>query len=149
MTMEKRSAFSLICYGYVSMIISVMFVWTCHKVRSLFTCQVQKLKSTIILSLQKECVNQGQTLVASQLWDSAVNYVLMAWSYVEGMPDWDNPSHNKSKEQCFKGLAAQCKKALMKLKSSLSEEKCADLLKRWDKDSIFIHFFSQYLKVSI
>ena len=119
MTMEKRSAFSLICYGYVSMIISVMFVF-----------QVQKLKSTIILSLQKECVNQGQTLVASQLWDSAVNYVLMAWSYVEGMPDWDNPSHNKSKEQCFKGLAAQCKKALMKLKSSLSEEKCADLLKR-------------------
>ena len=101
------------------MIISVMFVF-----------QVQKLKSTILLSLQKECVNQGQTLVASQLWDSAVNYVLMAWSYVEGMPDWDNPSHNKSKEQCFKGLAAQCKKALMKLKSSLSEEKCADLLKR-------------------
>ena len=78
---------------------------------SLLPCQVQKLKSTVTLSLQKECVNQGQTLVASQLWDSAVNYVLMAWSYVDGMPDWDNPSHNKSKEQCFKGLAAQCKKS--------------------------------------
>ena len=96
----------------------------------LLTCQVQKLMSTIILLSQKECVNQGQTLVASQLWDSTVNYVLMAWSYVDGMPDWDNPSHNKSKEQCFKGLAAQCKKALLKLKSSLSEEKCTDFLKR-------------------
>lgn len=86
--------------------------------------------NTHLAAFKKECVSQGQTLVASQLWDSAVNYVLMAWSYVDGMPDWDNPSHNKSKEQCFKGLAAQCKKALMKLKSCLSEEKCTDLLRR-------------------
>ncbi|KAL9965410.1 hypothetical protein ACROYT_G029209 [Oculina patagonica] len=84
--------------------------------------------NTHLAAFKKECVNQGQTLLDSQLWESTVNYVLMAWSFVDGMPDWDNPSHNKSKEQCFKGLAVQCKKALMKLKSSLSEEKCADLL---------------------
>ena len=76
---------------------------------------------------QKECVAQGQTLLNSQLWESTVNYVLLAWEYVEGMPDWDNPVHNKSKEQCYKALAVQCKKAIMKLKSSLSEDKCKDL----------------------
>lgn len=79
---------------------------------------------------QKECVAQGQTLLNSQLWESTVNYVLLAWEYVEGMPDWDNPVHNKSKEQCYKALAVQCKKAIMKLKSSLSEDKCKDLHER-------------------
>lgn len=49
---------------------------------------------------------------------------------MDGMPNWDNPAHNKSKEQCFKSLAVQCKKALTKLKSSLTEEKCKDLLER-------------------
>lgn len=94
------------------------------------TRQQQKLMSVLIYLLQKECVSQGQTLVASQLWESTVEYVLMAWSFVDGMPNWDNPSHNKSKEQCFKTLAVHCKKALMKLKSGLSEDKCDDLLER-------------------
>ena len=82
------------------------------------------------IPLQKECVTQGNTLVSSQLWESSLSYVLMAWTYVDGMPNWDNPAHNKSKEQCFKSLAVQCKKALTKLKSSFTEEKCEDLLER-------------------
>lgn len=86
--------------------------------------------NTHLAAFKKECVNQGNTLVSSQLWESSVNYVLMAWKYVDGMPNWDNPAHNKSKEQCFKSLAVQCKKALTKLKSSLTQEKCEDLLER-------------------
>lgn len=86
--------------------------------------------NTHLTTFKKECVAQGQILLNSQLWESTLNYVLMAWDYVEGMPDWDNPAHNKSKEQCFKALAVQCKKSLMKLKSSLSEDKCSGLLER-------------------
>ncbi|XP_068686194.1 uncharacterized protein [Montipora foliosa] len=86
--------------------------------------------NTHLSAFKKECVSQGNTLVSSQLWESTVCYVLMAWTYVDGMPNWDNPAHNKSKEQCFKSLAVQCKKALTKLKNSLTQDKCQDLLER-------------------
>ena len=75
-------------------------------------------------------MGQGQTLLDLQQWELSLSYVLMAWSYVNGMPNWDNPSHNKSKEQCFKALAVQCKKALTNLKNSLTQEKCKDLIDR-------------------
>ncbi|CAH3175043.1 unnamed protein product [Porites lobata] len=86
--------------------------------------------NTHLAAFKKECVGQGQTLLDLQLWELSLSYVLMAWSYVNGMPNWDNPSHNKSKEQCFKALAVQCKKALTNLKNSLTQEKCKDLIER-------------------
>lgn len=86
--------------------------------------------STHLAIFKKVCINLGNTLLSSQLWDSSVSYVLMAWTYVDGMPNWENTAHNKSKEQCFKTLAVQCKKALTRLTSSLTQDKCQDLLER-------------------
>jgi len=70
--------------------------------------------STHLTAFKKECIEQGKYLVSSQQWASVVDYVLLAWSYVNALPDWDNVTHNKLKQQCFSTLASQCMNALKK-----------------------------------
>lgn len=64
------------------------------------------------LSKQKECIGQGNDLVTSGLWKAVMEYVLMAWSYVDDLPTWDSPAHNTSKSSCFKTLAVHFQQAL-------------------------------------
>ncbi|XP_069698498.1 uncharacterized protein [Periplaneta americana] len=65
--------------------------------------------------LEDKCVlEQGRQLVESQHWESVLEYVFLAWSYVRATPLWDNPPHNTARRQCFKSLAAQCMTALKK-----------------------------------
>lgn len=64
--------------------------------------------STHLQAFKKECIEQGRHLVATEQWVSVVEYTLNAWKYVQELPDWDNPSHNKQKQMCFKTLASQC-----------------------------------------
>jgi hypothetical protein len=65
-----------------------------------------------MLLKQKECIDQGNDLVVSGVWKYAVEYVLMAWSYVDDLPTWDSPAHNTNKASCFKTLAVQFQQAL-------------------------------------
>ncbi|XP_070548257.1 uncharacterized protein [Ptychodera flava] len=67
-----------------------------------------------LTAFKKECVDQGKTLMKSEFWETVIDYALMAWKFVEKLPDWDNPAHNGLKDQCFKSLATQCKQALKK-----------------------------------
>ena len=69
-------------------------------------------------------------MVLSQQWKAAIDYVLRAWKYVDEMPDWDNPSHNSSKEQCFKSLAVQCKTSLQK--SAFTKDEYIDIQRRYE-----------------
>lgn len=64
-------------------------------------------------------------LLDSQQWDSVLEYVILAWSYVRATPLWDNPPHNAARRQCFKSLAAQCMFALKK--AELTSEICNEL----------------------
>lgn len=63
----------------------------------------------------KKCViEQGKTLVESQHWNSVMDYVFLAWSYVRATPVWDHQPHNAARKQCFKALINFCMSALKK-----------------------------------
>ncbi|KAJ4442128.1 hypothetical protein ANN_11994, partial [Periplaneta americana] len=70
--------------------------------------------ATHVLAFKKCVLEQGRQLVESQHWESVLEYVFLAWSYVRATPLWDNPPHNTARRQCFKSLAAQCMTALKK-----------------------------------
>ncbi|CAH1262253.1 Hypp2532 [Branchiostoma lanceolatum] len=61
---------------------------------------------------RRECLHQGKALQFSQEWGACLDYTLRAWRCVSDLPTFDCPSHNAAKEQCYSGLAKQCKKAL-------------------------------------
>uniref|UniRef100_A0A023F2H5 Putative tethering factor for nuclear proteasome sts1 n=1 Tax=Triatoma infestans TaxID=30076 RepID=A0A023F2H5_TRIIF len=71
--------------------------------------------STHVLAFKKALVEAGRNLVASQQWETVLEFVVMGWEQVAGTPLWDNPPHNTPRKQCFKFLAAQCMSALKKL----------------------------------
>ncbi|GAB6027461.1 hypothetical protein CHUAL_001719 [Chamberlinius hualienensis] len=74
--------------------------------------------SVHLTAFKKTCVDQGKQFLSCNQWTTAIDYVLMAWSYVYDLPDWDNEAHNKLKQSCFKSLATQCMNALKKGKFS-------------------------------
>ncbi|KAL5020215.1 hypothetical protein ScPMuIL_003107 [Solemya velum] len=83
---------------------------------------------THIESFKEACIKQGKQLLDSESWASCLDYVLSAWEAVDSLPDWDNPTHNKLKEMCFKGLSSQCKQAVKK--SVLDKDLYQDLKTR-------------------
>ena len=57
-------------------------------------------------------MNQGKHLLEAASWDACIEYTLKAVDFIDRLPDWDNDAHNKTKQQCFKGMASQCKSAV-------------------------------------
>lgn len=41
-----------------------------------------------------------------------MDYILIAWTYVSGLPVWDEVSHNSLRKECFKVLTLNVKLAL-------------------------------------
>ncbi|KAG6464287.1 uncharacterized protein LOC115452965 [Manduca sexta] len=70
--------------------------------------------STHLAAFKKCIVDQGKFLVESQHWESVIQYVFLAWSYVKATPVWDNQPHNNTRKQCFKALNNFCLTALKK-----------------------------------
>lgn len=70
--------------------------------------------STHLAAFKKCVVEQGKVLVESQHWESVLQYVFLAWSYVKATPVWDNQPHNAQRKQCFKALTTFCMTALKK-----------------------------------
>ncbi|XP_045499749.1 uncharacterized protein LOC123697322 [Colias croceus] len=70
--------------------------------------------STHLAAFKKCLVDQGKVLVESQHWESVLEYVFLAWSYVRATPVWDNQPHNAHRKQCFKALTNFCMTALKK-----------------------------------
>lgn len=48
----------------------------------------------------------------SHHWPAIFEYILLAWKFTLGLPDWNNATHNKIKSVCMKQLAAQCISAM-------------------------------------
>jgi len=87
-------------------------------------------RAAVHVTAFKRCVlDQGRILLDSQHWDSVVDYVLLAWSYVRATPVWDNPPHNAARRQCFKSLASQCMIAFKK--GTWTREQCSELRDRY------------------
>lgn len=70
--------------------------------------------ATHLAAFKKCVVEQGKTLVESQHWESVLQYVFLAWSYVKATPVWDNQPHNATRKQCFRALTNFCMTALKK-----------------------------------
>ncbi|KAL3886949.1 hypothetical protein ACJMK2_026905, partial [Sinanodonta woodiana] len=71
-----------------------------------------KKVETLVENFKAACINQGQQLTEAEAWEGSIEYVLQAAKMVNMLPDWNNPTHNTFKLQCFKGLALQCNSAL-------------------------------------
>lgn len=67
---------------------------------------------THVDNFKTTCITQGKQLLESESFDAAIEYILKSADYVERLPDWENAAHNKAKQQCFRGLATQCKAAV-------------------------------------
>lgn len=65
-------------------------------------------------AFQKECLEQNKSLIDSQQWKSSIEYIIIAWKFVYELPDWDDPTHNKTNEQCYKKLALNLSNSLKK-----------------------------------
>ncbi|XP_046383806.1 uncharacterized protein LOC124154248 [Ischnura elegans] len=86
--------------------------------------------ATHVLAFKKCVIEQGRQLVDSQHWDSVLEYVFLAWSYVRATPLWDNPPHNAARRQCFKSLATQCMTALKR--GNWSPEACDEIAEKME-----------------
>ncbi|KAK2158438.1 hypothetical protein LSH36_170g01007 [Paralvinella palmiformis] len=82
-------------------------------------------------TFKKACLEEGKLLLLSQDWNLLILYVLSAWKYVHGLPDWDDASHNAIKKQCFQTLAAQCMVAIKR--KPFDSSSLEDLRKRLQK----------------
>ncbi|KAK3581687.1 hypothetical protein CHS0354_032407 [Potamilus streckersoni] len=71
-----------------------------------------KRVKTHVENFKAACINQGKQLTEAEAWEGSIEYVIRAAELVDKLPDWDNPTHNKIKLQCFKGLLSQGKSAL-------------------------------------
>lgn len=88
-----------------------------------------------LAAFKKICIIQGKYLISLHHWETAVEYVQMAWSHVESIPNCDNHAVCKTKQACFKSLALHCKKALtMMISNGLTKKKSKDLL-MWMEDA--------------
>ncbi|KAF9793696.1 hypothetical protein SFRURICE_003520 [Spodoptera frugiperda] len=81
--------------------------------------------ATHLAAFKKCVVEQGKVLVESQHWESVLQYVFLAWSYVKATPLWDNQPHNAQRKQCFKALTTYCMTALKK--GNLQKDVLADV----------------------
>lgn len=54
-------------------------------------------------------MNHCKKLNDSQHYDALIDYILMAWIYVRGIPIWDEAHHNLIRKDCFKFLTISAK----------------------------------------
>lgn len=65
---------------------------------------------------KRECLEQCKVFVDAKQWKQAIKYILIAWQYVDQLPRWDDPKHNKLNEQCYKKLSSYLANSLKKEK---------------------------------
>lgn len=61
-----------------------------------------------LLAFKKAVIEEAKKLVDAEQYKTTIEYVLLAWNHVKATPIWDNRSHNKNRNECFKALAACC-----------------------------------------
>lgn len=81
-----------------------------------------------IETFKRKCLERGQQLCQAEQWCSLLEYAQQAWNFVRKMPDWEDASHNKAKQLCFRTLAAHCTTALKKV--SLDQRQVQTLVSR-------------------
>lgn len=68
-------------------------------------------------------VKHCKILLESQHFDALLDYISIAWSYVQALPLWDEPGHNIVRRECFKILTHNTKSALRNGGQNLGRER--------------------------
>uniref|UniRef100_UPI00398E567A uncharacterized protein isoform X2 n=1 Tax=Pristiophorus japonicus TaxID=55135 RepID=UPI00398E567A len=79
-------------------------------------------------AFKKTCLEQGRLLLQAECWETALDYILIAWRFTSDLPQWDNSFHNECMQKCFTALTVQCMTGLQR--SCLELEKYKQLKKR-------------------
>ncbi|KAG9339452.1 hypothetical protein JZ751_023589 [Albula glossodonta] len=77
------------------------------------------------------CQEGGKLLLQREQWEAALEYTLVAWRYTSKLPQWDTPSHNSLREQCYRLLSAHGVAALRH--RPLRADKAQELLRRYSQ----------------
>jgi hypothetical protein len=64
------------------------------------------------LIISRALINHCKVLSDSQHFDALIDYILISWTYVRGLPIWDEPTHNLIRRDCFKLLTLNARNAL-------------------------------------
>jgi len=92
--------------------------------------------STHLSTFKKAVLEQLKPLLEGEQWLMVLDYSVLAWGYVKATPVWENPSHNKTRKDCFSSLAKACMNALRR--GQFSQEELASIktkLSRLQEDS--------------
>jgi len=81
-----------------------------------------------LTTFKKAVLDSIKTLLDGQQWLAVIDYTVLAWSYVQSTPVWENPSHNNIRKTCFKSLAASCLTALKK--GNFTKEQTEEIKKK-------------------
>ncbi len=63
---------------------------------------------------KRELLEQCKAFVDQLQWKNVIDYIVIAWPYVDQLPRWDDPSHDKINEQCYKKLTSYLNTSLKK-----------------------------------
>ncbi|KAG8196277.1 hypothetical protein JTE90_023832 [Oedothorax gibbosus] len=67
---------------------------------------------THLEAFRKECLETCDQLMKSHHWPAIFEYIVMAWKFTDGLPNWESAIHNKIKSVCMKQLASHCISAM-------------------------------------
>lgn len=79
---------------------------------------------------KKIIIDQCRLFNDSHHWDALLDYVQMAWRYVQSTPVWDAPAHNAPRKHCFKILSFYALAALKFGGCSLGEPRLTEFSTR-------------------
>ncbi|XP_070509622.1 uncharacterized protein [Chironomus tepperi] len=76
-----------------------------------------------LTAFKRALINHCKVLRDSQHFDALIDYVMMAWTYVRGLPIWDEANHNLIRKDCFKLLTLHARHSLKHGSTSLGTER--------------------------
>ncbi|KAL7047428.1 hypothetical protein ACKWTF_002901 [Chironomus riparius] len=79
--------------------------------------------SVHLTAFKRAIINHCKVLRDSQHFDALVDYVMMSWTYVRGLPIWDEANHNLIRKDCFKLLTLHARHSIKHGGISLGSER--------------------------
>lgn len=76
-------------------------------------------------------VSNCKLLQDSHAFDALLDYVMMAWTYVRGLPTYDEPQHNIVRKDCFKHLTLAARTALKQAGAKLGIDRISNFRNRF------------------
>lgn len=99
------------------------------------------------LEVFKKCLTEQIKLLSdSAHWDSLVDYVLLAWTYVRCLPVFDNTLHNTIRKTCFKLLTQYLGLSLKNGNVFLGDRRLQELSSKIKVMSLDCNEIEQYKK---